>query len=137
MKGLAKLPARRAQMFDKYLICEDTLRNFVEDGAVTGFEFEVRITSYRGLLLSMVEGFDVTVGGQEFPRTSNIFVLRGRKFSFDEMENEFEQRWEMGEKALLRVPKLGGLAPGPHKVRVVEYLRISYVPVISEGVDVK
>ena len=124
-------------MFDKYLICEDSLRNVVEDGIVIGFELEVRIASYRGLALSMVEGFDVTVDGESFPREANIFLVRGRPFNFTEMETEYEVRWEMGEKAILRVPKAGGLPAGPHKIGVVEYLRISYAPVISEAADNK
>jgi hypothetical protein len=124
-------------MFDKYLICEDSLRNVTTQDKVTGFEFEVRITSYRGLALSMVEGFDVSVDGESFPREQNIFVVRGREFTFDEMEKETETRWEMGEKAVLQVPKPGGLSPGRHSIKVTEYLRISYVPVISEGRDQK
>jgi hypothetical protein len=124
-------------MFDKYLICENSLRNVVENGQITGFEVEVRITSYRGLRLSMVEGFDVTVDGESFPREANTFIVAGRPFTFKEMETEYEARWEMGDPAVLRVPKPGGLAPGPHHIRVVEYLRISYSPVISEAADAK
>jgi hypothetical protein len=124
-------------MFDKYLICEDTLSSVVANGEVIGFQFQVRITSYRGLALSMVEGFDVIVDGETFNREDNIFVLRGRSFTYDEMEKETEVRWEMGERAVLQVPKAGGLTPGPHVFKVTEYLRISYVPVISEGHDQK
>ena len=124
-------------MFDKYSICEDSLRNVVENDTVTGFEIEVRITSYRGLRLSLVEGFDVTVDEESFPREANLFIVGGRTFTFTEMETEYEVRWEMGEPATLRVPKPGGLKPGPHKVCVVQYLRISYSPVISEAADSK
>jgi hypothetical protein len=124
-------------MFDKYLICEESLRNVIAGAEVAGFEFEVRITSYRGLALSMVEGFDVTVDGEVFPREKNIFVVRGRGFTFDEMEKETEVRWELGEKAVLQVPKPGGLSAGPHDVQVAENLRISYVPVISVAHDRK
>ena len=85
-------------MFDKYLICEDSLRNVVEDGVVIGFEFEVRITSYRGLGLSMVEGFDVTVDGEAYPRKENLFILGGRTFSYDAMETEYEARWRWARK---------------------------------------
>lgn len=124
-------------MFDKYLICDDSLRNVVEEGKVIGFEVEVRITSYRGLRLSLVEGFDVSVDGESFPREENIFIVGDRAFSFEQMETEYEARWEMGEPALLRVPKPGGLSAGLHKISVVEYLRISYSPVISEAADTK
>ena len=124
-------------MFDKYLIGENEFRNVVEDGKTTGFQIEVRIAYYRGLILSMVEGFEICVDGREFPRESNLFTLRGRTFTYQQLETEYDERWEMGEVALLTVPLPEGLSAGKHEVIVVEYLRVSYVPVITTGQDKK
>jgi hypothetical protein len=124
-------------MFDKYLIGEKGFRNVVEDGKITGFQLEVRIAYYRGLVLSMVEGFEVSVDGREFPRENNLFILRGRTFTYKQLETEYDERWEMGEVAQLTVPLPGGLIAGKHEVAVVEYLRVSYVPVITTGRDRK
>jgi len=124
-------------MFDKYLIGENGFRNVAEDGSVTGFQIQVRITYYRGLGLSMVEGFDINVDGKQFPRAAVSFTLRGRTFTFRQMETEYDERWEMGEWAQLTLPLPGGLAPGKHRVSVVEYLRVSYVPVLTVGKDNK
>jgi hypothetical protein len=124
-------------MFDKYLIGEKGFRNVVEDGQTTGFQLEVRIAYYRGLDLSMVEGFEVSVDGREFPRENNLFTVRGRTYTFTQMETEYDEKWEMGEVALLTVPLPGGLSAGTHEVSVVEYLRVSYVPVITTGRDRK
>ena len=124
-------------MFDKYLIGEKGFRNIVEDGQTTGFQLEVRIAYYRGLGLSMVEGFEVSVDGREFPRENNLFTLRGRTYTYQQMETEYEEHWEMGEVAQLTVPLPGGLSAGTHEVAVVEYLRVSYVPVITTGRDRK
>ena len=124
-------------MFDKYLIGEKGFRNVVEDGQATGFQLEVRIAYYRGLGLSMVEGFEVNVDGREFPRENNLFTVRGRTYTYTEMETEYDERWEMGEVAQLTVPLAKGLSAGKHEVAVVEYLRVSYVPVITTGRDKK
>lgn len=125
-------------MFDKYMVCEETLHNVVEDGAVTGFAFEVRITYYRGLRLSMVEPFEVVVDGSPVDVEDLRFVLGGtRSYTFADMADEINDRWEFGERALLVVKRPGGLAPGEHKLDVTERLRISYMPVLSEAHCVK
>lgn len=124
-------------MFDKYLIWSDSLRNVDEDSEVTGFEFDVRITYYRGLRLSMVEDFQVLVDGYEFPRESITFTVHGNSYSMDELETETEDRWEFHEPATLTIKKPGGLSPGTHTVEVVETLRVSYMPVPSVTKDTK
>jgi len=120
-------------MFDRYVIGENGFSNVAEDGKTIGFQLEVRIAYYRGLGLSMLEGFDVIVDGRQFPREDNLFTVRGRTFTSRQMETEYDERWEMGEVAHLTVPLPGGLAPGKHEVAVVEYLRVSYVPTITVG----
>jgi len=124
-------------MFDRYLIGEDGFRNVAEGGKTIGFQLDVRIAYYRGLGLSMVEGFDVTVDGRQFPREENLFTVRGRTFNFKQMETEYDERWEMGEVAQVTVPLAGGLGAGHHEVSLVEFLRVSYVPVITTGRDKK
>jgi hypothetical protein len=124
-------------MFDRYLIGEDGFRNVAEGGKTIGFQLDVRIAYYRGLGLSMVEGFDVTVDGRQFPREENLFTVRGRTFNFKQMETEYDERWEMGEVAQVTVPLAGGLGAGQHEVSLVEFLRVSYVPVITTGRDKK
>jgi hypothetical protein len=85
----------------------------------------------------MVEGFEVSVDGREFARENNLFTLRGRTLTYKQLETEYDERWEMGEVALLTVPLPDGLSAGNHEVAVVEYLRVSYVPVITTGRDRK
>ena len=117
-------------MFDKYLIIEDSLRR--TDG---GFEFDIRIPYYRGIALSMIEAFEVTVDGTEMPRDAIRFVLRGREFSHDEMEQDADTRWEFGEIATLKVDR--PLTPGEHRVSQATQLRIAYLPTPLRGQDEK
>ena len=118
-------------MFDKYMICEETLRNVVEDERPVGYAFEVRIAYYRSLRLSMVEPFALIVDGERVPEGAMRFSVRDRTFTFAEMAGETTVRWEFGERATLTVLRLGGLPGGDHEIDLTEYLRISYMPTSS------
>ncbi len=54
-------------MYDSFLIRKDSLRNYTEDGKVAGFCFGVRIANYRGVLLSLHNGYYVEVDGTSYP----------------------------------------------------------------------
>ena len=124
-------------MFDRYMIVEDAVRNVRRDGKAVGFEFGARIAYYRGLGLSMVEGLDVTVDGEKVPRENVRFAVGGKTFTLDKMETEYEARWEFGEVATVTVLKDGGLAPGEHRLELVENLRVAYMPFPLQGRDAK
>ena len=51
-------------MFDKYLIVDGSLRNVGPSDAPSGFAFEAKLGYYRGLGLSMVDGFVRQAGGR-------------------------------------------------------------------------
>lgn len=122
-------------MFDKYIVCEDSLR--VADGDPTLGSVEVRMPYYRGLGLSMVEAVDLTLDGVPVPAADTTFAVRGRTVEVPRLGEVLDERWEMGERAVLgfRLPE--PLAPGPHEVAVAVRLRVSYMPVPSGGRDSK
>jgi hypothetical protein len=124
-------------MFDKYMICEGTVRNVAKGGRVEGFEFGARLPYYRGLGLSMVEDVAVTVDGEKIPRDKVRLTVGPRTYTLDELETEYEAVWEMGDVAKVTVLKEGGLKAGEHKLELVEQLRISYMPFPIAGKDTK
>jgi len=124
-------------MFDRYMLCENTVRNLTRGGKVVGFEFGARIAYYRGLGLSMVEDLAVTVDGEKIPRECLRFSVGGRTFALDQMETEYEARWEFGEVATVSVLKENGLSPGEHTLELIEQLRVSYMPFPIQGRDTK
>ncbi len=65
------------------------------------------------------------------------FSVGGRAFTLAEMENEFDARWEFGEVATVTALRDGGLAPGEHRIELVETLRVSYMPFPIQGRDTK
>ena len=124
-------------MFDKYIICENGFRNTQDGKNVTGFQLKARLPYYRGLGLSMVEDLTIKVDGEAAPRSAVRVTLHGNTYTLDQMETEYEDRWEFGEEGLISVDKAGGLSAGAHRVEVLPRLRISYLPFILEGQDSK
>ncbi|MEU9060278.1 DUF6379 domain-containing protein [Streptomyces sp. NPDC048430] len=122
-------------MFEKYIVCENSLRHR-GDGRPGG-EIEVRMPYYRGLFLSMVEAVDLTLDGQPVPPGRTTFTVRDSTYTFAEMPHVTGDRWEMGERAVLAFEADEPLAPGAHDVAVVVRLRISYMPVPGGGRDHK
>jgi hypothetical protein len=119
-------------MFDNKMIVPDTLENVAE-----GFAFEARLPYYRGLGLSMVEDVAVTVDGEAVPRENVSLELRGRRWTLDEMETEYGDRWNFGEKARVIVRRDVPLSAGVHQVELAERLRISYLPFVPTTRDTK
>ena len=124
-------------MFDRYMICENDFRNLHENGNITGFQFRARLPYYRGLGLSMVENLAVTVDDQRFPREAVQVTLHGNTYTLDEMEHEYNDRWEFGEEGIVSIKKPQGLASGLHKIELEDTLRISYLPFLLVGGDAK
>lgn len=119
-------------MFDNKMIVPDSLEN-----VPGGFAFQARLPYYRGLGLSMVEDVAVSVNGTAVPRTDVSLELRGRRWTLDEMETEYGDRWNFGEKARVIVRRDKPLAPGKYRIELAERLRISYLPFVPTTRDAK
>jgi Domain of unknown function (DUF6379) len=115
-------------MFEKYMIVAEKAQNTLEGNKTTGFQFGAKIPYYRGLGLSMVEDIQVKIDGKPVKPEALRFTVHGNTYTLAEMENEPEDRWEMGEVAIISVHKKGGLPKGEHKIDLLVNLRISYLP---------
>ena len=124
-------------MFDKYIILTEGFRNTATGAAADGYELGIRLPYYRGLGLSMVESIDLTVDGTPVPAESLTLTVHGNSYAVAQLSTVFDDRWEMGEIATLRVAQPGGLPGGTHEVSVAQRLRISYMPVPGGGKDSK
>ena len=119
-------------MFERYIIVPDSLRS-----VAGGFAFDVRLAYYRGIGLSMIEGFEIELDKQACAPEAITFGLNGERFSFAELEAEPEMRWEFNQAATLLVRRDGGLPPGPHEIAVTEIIRVSYMPEPARRTDRK
>ena len=122
-------------MFDKYIICEDSLRS--TDTFEPGGEVEVRLPYYRGLGLSMVEAVDVSVDGVPIDPQQTTLSVHGQTYRFSDLGEVLDDRWEMGERAVLAFALDRPLTSGDHQIDVSVRLRISYMPVPGGGRDSK
>jgi hypothetical protein len=125
-------------MFDNNVFLENTCKNIVESGPVTGFELKTNITYYRGIPLSMVNDIGVEVNGEKVAR-ENIAcsVDEVDWFTLDEMETVTSYKWEYGESLTVKVLKEGGLSKGNHEVGLDVVVRTAYIPVPLAGRKVR
>lgn len=124
-------------MFDNKIIVPDSLEHLIAADRTEGFSLLARLPYYRGLGLSMVEDIGVTVDGEKVPRQNIRFSVRGRTWTLDEMETEYGDRWNFGEKARILVKKAGSLNAGDHDIEVAVRMRISYLPMVPTTKDRK
>ena len=115
-------------MLDRDIIQGRGFRNVVEDGRVTGFQFQLRNPNYRGGAGSLLDGIDVVVDGERIPEHVPLWTLQGRTLTLEELRASTDVRWQLDEPATITVPKPGGLAVGVHRLDVVVHLRRSYFP---------
>ena len=116
-------------MFDSYLIREDSLENVVclESGKVVGFKFAVRIADYRGCILSLHNGYYISVDGVEYPREVQKFEVNGKApRDFEEIKKCVWEHWNYDDEAYVYVEKEGGLEPGVHHVGLQQSILAQY-----------
>jgi hypothetical protein len=121
-------------MFDNNVFLEGSCRNVTEGGNIIGFEMKTNITYYRGIPLSMINYFKVSVDGEEVP-PENIRAAFDDEdwFTLKEMETVSAIKWEYGTPAVVRVLCDGGLSKGEHEVQLTVCTRTAYIPVPLEG----
>jgi sugar phosphate isomerase/epimerase len=116
-------------LLEKELIQASGFRNVRSGGEVTGFQFRVRMPSYRGMAASLIDGIGVTVGSLEFPATAPLWTFGGATYTLAELWESDDVRWQLDEAAVVTVPHPGGLPEGIHEVSIELRLRMSYIPI--------
>lgn len=115
-------------MFEKYMIMTRGLRNVRRGGEVSGFQFNLRTTYYRGVYLAIIAGIEVSVDGEDFQPAQIRVAFGGRDYTLDEMTREETARWPFGDPATVTVLKKGGLHPGQHEISVTQVIKPAYIP---------
>lgn len=114
-------------MFDSFLIRKDSLSNVEKDGKITGFRFGVRIADYRGAILSLHNGYYVSVDGVEYPRELQKFEINGKPpRSFEELKSCVWEHWDFDDEGMLYIEKEGGLSPGMHHIGLQQSILSAY-----------
>jgi Domain of unknown function (DUF6379) len=114
-------------MFDHYLIRKDSLRNEERDSEIVGFSLAVRHANYRGVYLSLHNGYYLSVDGHEYPTNAQSFEINGTApRSFDALRAAVHEHWDYDDEAILHVQAPGGLAPGVHTIRFQQCVLAAY-----------
>jgi Domain of unknown function (DUF6379) len=114
-------------VFDNYLIRADSLRNETQDGEVVGFSLAVRHANYRGIYLSLHNGYYLSVDGLEYPIEAQHFEINGQPpRTFDELRSAVHEHWDYDDEAILHVHTPGGLESGIHMVRFQQCVLAAY-----------
>ncbi len=125
-------------MFDNKVIVENSLTRVTSaEAGFDGVSVLARLPYYRGLGLSMVENIAVTVDDKLVVREDTLFSVRGNTWTLDEMETEYGDRWNFGEKAKVLVKLPEGLDDGEHDISVAITMRVSYLPFVPTTKDTK
>lgn len=114
-------------MFDSLLVVAGSLRNTVEDGVVTGFQFQVRQGDYRGSILSLYNGCYCCVDGVQYPRAVQRFEINGKgPRTLEELKRCRDEHWDFDDAGTVWVTKPGGLTPGHHKLDYQQSILAAY-----------
>lgn len=108
-------------------VCGDTLVNTYVDGKKIGYEFEIRLSYYRGHFISCIEELTITVDGQAIESDDLIFCLNAKEFTMNQIPYLVSEFWNVAEPATIKVYSPGGLAEGEHSIEVTLLLRNAYM----------
>ena len=115
--------------FGNSIVVDQGFKNIGLKNAYEGFQVRVRISYYRGIVLSILDGYDIEVDGEHFGNENISFSLDNETFiPAKELGKYTDTRWEFGDKAYLHIKKPGGLARGRHKVKVTQKIAVPYLP---------
>ena len=124
------------------VVVSDSLKNYYVNGKKMGYQFDIRLSYYRGHFLSLIDEFAVKVDDFEVPNERIKFCINGKEFSPNEFDKCYTEFWQIIEPATIRVFCPGGLADGEHTIDVKlmfrsPYMAIgpdhAYMPVDSSG----
>jgi len=111
------------------VVVDDSLKNSYVNGKKLGYEFQIRLSYYRGHFLSVIDEFGVKVDGKEVPNETIKFCINGKEFSPCEFERCYTEFWQVIEPATIRVFSPGGLSAGEHEIDVTLMFRSPYMPI--------
>ncbi|MGW9114363.1 C-glycoside deglycosidase beta subunit domain-containing protein [Microbacterium sp. NPDC055683] len=116
-------------LLERDLIQSVGFRNVREGGDITGFQFRVRMPSYRGMAASLIDGIGVSIPGiVDVGPDVPLWTLQGRTLTLAELWESEDLRWPLEDAAVITVPLPGGLPDGTHELSIDLRLRMSYIP---------
>lgn len=104
----------------------DALRELTLNDQTVGFTLAVAMNYYRGLPLSAVEEFEITVDGEVVPSHQILVEFNEKLFMPEQLALAWTEFWGIKRSLTVRVYN-GGLAAGEHEVAIRLILRNVYM----------
>ena len=115
------------------VICDNSLRNFYINGEKKGYEFDIRLSYYRGHFLSTIETFELFVDGEKIDNSEVTFSINNKEFFISQLPDLTSEFWYLLDPAKIRIHHNGGLPTGEHDIKLNLFLRIPYMPTPGEN----
>lgn len=110
------------------VVCDDSLKNTYANGLKSGYQFDIRLSYYRGMYLSCIDRFEIYVDGEKVPDQDIAFNINDKALNAFQLSECITEFWKLTEPARIEINKPGGLAEGEHHINVVLMLRSPYLP---------
>lgn len=114
------------QAYNKILIEEQTVTNYVVEGIIMGYEFKIRYPSYRGTYLSCIEKLEIKIDEEPVNQRIIYFSLNGKQYLIDELKDQYKDYWNILDEATITILQKGGITKGIHMVSIEMCHRIPY-----------
>jgi hypothetical protein len=111
------------------VIVDDSFKNYYVNNEKMGYQFDIRLSYYRGHFLTVIDEFAVKVDGLKVQNERIKFCINGKEFSPVEFDKCYTEFWQVIEPATIRVCYPGGLSEGEHKIDVTLMFRSPYMPI--------
>ncbi|MFD2215657.1 C-glycoside deglycosidase beta subunit domain-containing protein [Metabacillus endolithicus] len=110
-------------------VCDDSLVNTYVNEKKIGYEFQIRLSYYRGHYLSCIEELTIKVDDKQVDLNDLNFCLNGKEFTMGQIPYLISEFWNVNEPATIKVYQPGGLDEGEHTIDVTLLLRNAYMHV--------
>jgi len=111
------------------VVTDNSLRNTYIDGKKNGYQFDIRLSYYRGHFLSVIDEFGIEVDGKKVNDDEIKFCLNGKELSPWQLSEAYTEFWPILKPATIKIHKIGGLDPGEHNIKVTLFFRAPYMPI--------
>lgn len=111
------------------VVCDNSLKNTYVNGKPIGFEFDVRLSYYRGHFLSTIDELSVRIDGQEIASENIVFSLDGKDYGIGQLKSLVNVFWQILKPAKIKVFHPNGLEQGKHEVEFNMYFRSPYMEI--------
>ncbi len=106
---------------------DEGLIDFKIGDEVIGYILKLSVTRYRSLPVSCIEICDLEVDGEPVSVEDMTFCINGKRFMMEQLKELWAEYWNINQQAEIQVLKTGGLAAGPHHVKLKLTMRVPYV----------